>query len=283
MLITDVIDVEQAPNHVNPSAPEAGSILVLEEMWQCLQRLTPRMALEIYHDAMHLFSEAHDQYVHGLVSMLEWAKVEQLYFTILHRVRASLSANARAHREVLDDLNEKLADKLFVNFSLFQSLPDVWGIQQLFPVMPIENLDKPLTQRAIIQDITCDSDGQIREYVEGSGIETSLPIPAYKQGEQYHVAMFMVGAYQEILGDLHNLFGDTDSVHVELAEQGYQLTNAIKGDSVKDVLKFVGYDSEILADNFANTVNKLAISELIKAQYIDELNAGLAGYTYFED
>ncbi|MFY8326774.1 biosynthetic arginine decarboxylase [Pseudoalteromonas sp. ZZD1] len=282
VLITDVIDVEQAPNHLNPSAPEPNSVLVLDEMWQCLQRLNPRMALEIYHDAMHLFSEAHDQYVHGLVSMLEWAKIEQLYFTILHRVRASLS-NARAHREVLDDLNEKLADKLFVNFSLFQSLPDVWGIQQLFPVMPIENLDKPLTQRAIIQDITCDSDGQIREYVEGAGIETSLPIPQYIPGQQYHVAMFMVGAYQEILGDLHNLFGDTDSVHVELNEQGYQLTNAIKGDSVKDVLKFVDYDSEILAENFASTVAKLSISDSEKAQYLVELNAGLAGYTYFED
>ncbi|MCQ8879806.1 biosynthetic arginine decarboxylase [Pseudoalteromonas shioyasakiensis] len=282
VLITDVIDIEQAPNHLNPSAPEPNSVLVLDEMWQCLQRLTPRMALEIYHDAMHLFSEAHDQYVHGLVSMLEWAKIEQLYFTILHRVRASLS-NARAHREVLDDLNEKLADKLFVNFSLFQSLPDVWGIQQLFPVMPIENLDKPLTQRAIIQDITCDSDGQIREYVEGAGIETSLPIPQYVPGQQYHVAMFMVGAYQEILGDLHNLFGDTDSVHVELNENGYQLTNAIKGDSVKDVLKFVDYDSEILAENFAATIEKLNVSDSNKAQYLLELNAGLAGYTYFED
>ncbi|MDX1728691.1 MAG: biosynthetic arginine decarboxylase, partial [Pseudoalteromonas tetraodonis] len=244
VLITDVIDVEKAPNHLNPKPPLENSALVLDEMWQCLQRLNPRMALEIYHDAMHLFSEAHDQYVHGLVSMLEWAKIEQLYFTILHRVRASLSSNARAHREVLDDLNEKLADKLFVNFSLFQSLPDVWGIQQLFPVMPIENLTQPLTQRAIIQDITCDSDGQIRDYVEGAGIETSLPIPEYTQGQQYHIAMFMVGAYQEILGDLHNLFGDTDSVHVELNEQGYVLTNAIKGDSGKDVLKFDDYDRE---------------------------------------
>ncbi|MEM7149465.1 MAG: arginine decarboxylase, partial [Pseudomonadota bacterium] len=283
VLITDVIDVEKAPNHLNPEPPLENSALVLDEMWQCLQRLNPRMALEIYHDAMHLFSEAHDQYVHGLVSMLEWAKIEQLYFTILHRVRASLSVNARAHREVLDDLNEKLADKLFVNFSLFQSLPDVWGIQQLFPVMPIENLTQPLTQRAIIQDITCDSDGQIREYVEGAGIETSLPIPEYTQGQQYHIAMFMVGAYQEILGDLHNLFGDTDSVHVELNEQGYVLTNAIKGDSVKDVLKFVDYDSELLADNFATQINKLDVSEHCKEGYLAELNAGLEGYTYFED
>jgi arginine decarboxylase len=283
VLITDVIDVERAPNHLNPEPPQANSALVLDEMWQCLQRLSPRMALENYHDAMHLFSEAHDQYVHGLVSMLEWAKIEQLYFTILHRVRASLKDNVRAHREVLDDLNEKLADKLFVNFSLFQSLPDVWGIGQLFPVMPIENLTQPLTQRAIIQDITCDSDGQIREYVEGGGIETSLPIPEYNPEQQYHIAMFMVGAYQEILGDLHNLFGDTDSVHVELNDDGYVLTNAIKGDSVKDVLGYVDYDSAILAENFAAQVNKLAVPKACKDKYLAELNAGLEGYTYFED
>jgi arginine decarboxylase len=149
--------------------------------------------------------------------------------------------------------------------------------------MPVENLHQPLTQRAIIQDITCDSDGQIRNYVEGTGIESSLPIPEYKQGQQYHIAMFLVGAYQEILGDLHNLFGDTDSVHVELTEAGYQLTNAIKGDSVKDVLKFVDYDSDILAENFAKRVKSLAIDEQSKAQYLSELNAGLSGYTYFED
>ncbi len=232
---------------------------------------------------MHLFSEAHAQYVHGMVSMTQWAQIEQLYFTILHRVREFLNENARAHREVLDDLNEKLADKLFVNFSLFQSLPDVWGIQQLFPVMPIESLDQPLTQRAILQDITCDSDGQIRDYVEGSGIESSLPIPPYVPGEQYHIAMFMVGAYQEILGDLHNLFGDTDSVHVELCDDGYNLTNAIKGDSVQDVLKFVHYDHTQLANNFVTRVSETVQDESLRAQYLQELNAGLAGYTYFED
>ncbi len=283
VLITDVIDIERAPNQTAPVEPGDEAHAVVREMWLSLQRLSPRLALETYHDAMHLFSEAHGQYVHGLIGLKDWAQLEQLYFTILHRVRAELNINAKAHREVLDDLNEKLADKLFVNFSLFQSLPDVWGIQQLFPVMPIEKLDQPLTQRAIIQDITCDSDGQIREYVDGAGIESSLPIPAYKNGEQYHIGMFMVGAYQEILGDLHNLFGDTDSVHVELCDEGYRMTNAIKGDSVKDVLKFVDYDSEILAANFATQIGKLAIDEGLKTRYLEELNAGLAGYTYFED
>ncbi|MEQ2351868.1 MULTISPECIES: biosynthetic arginine decarboxylase [Pseudoalteromonas] len=283
MLITDVIDVEKAPNQVEPVQPQDTSPLVLQELWHSLSQLTPRMALETYHDAMHLFSDAHDQYVHGLISMQEWAQLEQLYFTTLHKVRECLNENARAHREVLDDLNEKLADKLFVNFSLFQSLPDVWGIDQLFPVMPIDKLNQPLTQRAIIQDITCDSDGQINSYVEGAGIESSLPIPEYVPGEQYHVAMFLVGAYQEILGDLHNLFGDTDSVHVELCDEGYKLTNAIKGDSVEDVLRFVHYDKAVLSENYAQQVAALSLPESIKAQYLQELNAGLEGYTYFED
>ncbi|CAH9065440.1 Biosynthetic arginine decarboxylase [Pseudoalteromonas holothuriae] len=283
VLITDVIDVEKAPNQPQPVAPAQNSHTILQELWQAYNRTTARLALETYHDAMHLFSEAHAQYVHGMVSMTQWAQIEQLYFTILHRVRELLNENARAHREVLDDLNEKLADKLFVNFSLFQSLPDVWGIQQLFPIMPIESLDKPLTQRAILQDITCDSDGQIREYVEGSGIESSLPIPPYVAGEQYHIAMFMVGAYQEILGDLHNLFGDTDSVHVELSDNGYTLTNAIKGDSVQEVLKFVHYDHVQLAKNFEARVEQSVEDESLRVQYLQELNAGLAGYTYFED
>ncbi|MAD91084.1 MAG: arginine decarboxylase [Pseudoalteromonas sp.] len=283
VLITDVIDVEKAPNQVEVSQPDTDAHTILQELYGVFQQVSPRMALESYHDAMHLFSEAHGQYVHGLVSMLQWAQIEQLYFTILHKVRSALDSKSRAHREVLDDLNEKLADKLFVNFSLFQSLPDVWGIQQLFPVMPIENLHTPLTQRAIIQDITCDSDGQIREYVEGTGIEASLPIPQYNTGDQYHIAMFMVGAYQEILGDLHNLFGDTDSVHVEMTESGYQLTNAIKGDSVTDVLKFVHYEPSSLAENFQQLVSGLTIPESQKQQYLAELQAGLEGYTYFED
>ncbi|KZX00612.1 arginine decarboxylase [Pseudoalteromonas luteoviolacea] len=283
VLITDVIDIEAAPSDATDSQPCEDEHHTIQELKEALSRLTPRLALETYHDAMHLFGDAHDQYVHGLIGMQQWAQIERLYFTILRSVRDSLSGQSRAHREVLDDLNEKLADKLFVNFSLFQSLPDVWGIEQLFPVMPINDLDKPLTQRAIIQDITCDSDGQIRDYVEGAGIESSLPMPPYQHGQQYHLAMFMVGAYQEILGDLHNLFGDTDSVHVELDEQGYKLTNALKGDCVEDVLRFVHYDKQQLVDNFTKTVQGLSTTQQTKDAYLQELQSGLAGYTYFED
>ncbi|WP_091989802.1 biosynthetic arginine decarboxylase [Pseudoalteromonas denitrificans] len=283
VLITDVIDIETAPKSERPNAPTDLDPSILKELWQSYLQISNRMAMEIYHDAMHLFSEAHSQYVHGLLSMKQWSQIELLYFNILHKVREFLDFNSRSHREVLDDLNEKLADKLFVNFSLFQSMPDVWGIEQLFPIMPIENLDKPLTQRAILQDITCDSDGQIRHYVDGAGIESSLPMPQYTSGEPYHIGMFMVGAYQEILGDLHNLFGDTDSVHVELTDEGHRLTSIIKGDSVKDVLKFVHFDAQKLALSYQTQVAQLAVSDSIKQQYLSELTAGLAGYTYFED
>lgn len=283
VLITDVIDVERAPKLASVIEPESDAPQVLIELWQAKQRLKPRLALETYHDAMHFFSEAHEQYVHGLIKMTDWSQIETLYFDILHSVKALLDKHSRSHREVIDDLNEKLADKLFVNFSLFQSLPDVWGIDQLFPIVPIERLNESLSQRAIIQDITCDSDGQIREYIDGAGVESSLPIPAYTAGEQYHIGMFMVGAYQEILGDLHNLFGDTDSVHVELSDDGYQLTNIIKGDSVEGVLKFVHYDGNEMRANFSRQMSKLALCESVKQAYLQELESGLTGYTYFED
>lgn len=283
VLITDVIDIETAPKLQNQTKPEPNAPQVLQEMWASRARLNRRLAIETYHDAMHLFSEAHEQYVHGLVSMTDWSQIELLYFDILHQVQGLLDPSSRSHREIADDLNEKLADKLFVNFSLFQSLPDIWGIEQIFPIMPIERLNEPLTQRAVLQDITCDSDGQIRAYVDGAGIESSLPMPQYRPAEQYHIGMFMVGAYQEILGDLHNLFGDTDSVHVELTEQGYQLTNPIKGDSVETVLGFVHYDSVKMKANYRQLLDSQNLDEELKSQYIQELDSGLAGYTYFED
>ena len=283
VLITDVIDVEEAPKLATSLNIDDNAPLVLHEMWMAKQRLTHRLALEIYHDAMHLFSEAHEQYVHGLLNMTHWSQIETLYFDILRSVREKLDPSARSHREVIDDLNEKLADKLFVNFSLFQSMPDVWGIQQLFPVMPIERLNEACSQRAIIQDITCDSDGQIREYVDGAGIESSLPIPQYTPGEQYHIGMFMVGAYQEILGDLHNLFGDTDSVHVELNDEGFVLTNSLKGDSVEDVLRFVHYDASHLVQTYRERFAASDVNAEQKRALLNELELGLKGDTYFED
>ena len=145
-------------------------------------------------------------------------------------------------------------------------------------------MNESLEHRAIIQDITCDSDGVLKSYADGNGIESSLPLPAYKEDSQFLLGMFMVGAYQEILGDLHNLFGDTDSVHVELDDEGgYRLTNAIKGDTVADVLRYVQFDAKKLLASYQKQLAKMDFTPEMQTSYLDELKAGVYGYTYFED
>lgn len=286
MLVTDVIDIEKAPVPEKVVPAEEMDDAIYQELWRTYQSTDKRNVLEAYHDAIHLFADAHQKYVVGLIGMMQWAKVEQIYFAILKRVQKLLDIKSRAHREVLDELNEKLADKMFVNFSLFQSLPDVWGIEQLFPIMPLKYLNEKLHSRAVIQDITCDSDGQITQYADGAGIETSLPLPKYEGQCDYLIGMFMVGAYQEILGDLHNLFGDTDSVHVEIDEtepEGYRLTKLIKGESVSDVLKHVHFEPKKLAESYALQLEQTQISQQQKQSYLKELQLGLEGYTYFEN
>ena len=286
MLITDVIDIEKAPVPENVAAANDDDDATYQELWRTYQSVAKRNVLEAYHDAIHLFSDAHQKYVVGLMTMMQWAKVEQIYFAILQRVQRLLDIKSRAHREVLDELNEKLADKMFVNFSLFQSLPDVWGIEQLFPIMPLKYLNTDLSSRAVIQDITCDSDGQIKQYADGAGIETSLPLPEYQGQCDYLIGMFMVGAYQEILGDLHNLFGDTDSVHVEIddrQEQGYRLTKLIKGESVSDVLKHVHFEPEKLAQSYVQQLAQSPVTDQQKQEFLHQLTLGLEGYTYFEN
>ncbi|MFP5349080.1 MAG: arginine decarboxylase, partial [Gammaproteobacteria bacterium] len=206
-------------------------------------------------------------------------------FAILRGVRERLQPGTRAHREALDELNEKLADKYFLNFSLFQSIPDHWAIEQIFPVMPLHRLDEAPTRRTVLQDITCDSDGRIDWYVDGEGIESSLLLHPTKPGEPYLVGIFLVGAYQEILGDMHNLFGDTDSVHVEVDADGrYQLTQARRGDTVDSVLRYVHFDAaDLLAAYKTKIENARDLSASERGRYLDELASGLKGYTYLED
>ncbi|TCI02680.1 biosynthetic arginine decarboxylase [Corallincola luteus] len=282
VLVANVIDNERQPKGEN--LPEVGDEApsMIYELWQCHQRVDAHSALEAYHEAMYCIGEAASQFSHGMLNISQWAQAEQIYFAICHEVRKHLKHSSRAHREVLDELNEKLADKLFCNFSLFQSLPDIWGIQQLFPVMPLQGMDRPLTDRAIIQDITCDSDGQIRQYVDGAGIEASLPMPKAKQDEEQLLGFFMVGAYQEILGDLHNLFGDTDSVHVELTDDGYSLSRLMKGDTAAQVLDYVHFEPRRLVESYRRQLAKVGNRKEVNKLLI-ELEAGVSGYTYFED
>ncbi|MEE3170451.1 MAG: biosynthetic arginine decarboxylase [Pseudomonadota bacterium] len=287
VLVTNVIDRE-APENRHARQPDANAPAPLHDLWRDLESLqdahTPRSLAEIYHDVLHAMADVHAQFAHGVLSLRERADAEILYTGCCRLLREQLNGSNRAHREIIDELNEKLAEKLFVNFSLFQSLPDVWGIDQIFPVMPVNGLDRPLNRRAVIQDITCDSDGRIDRYVDGQGTETTLPLPEEKTGEPLLMGFFMTGAYQEILGDMHNLFGDTHSVDVRLnTEGGYEISEPITGDTVAKVLRYVNFEPQTLLEAYRRKFSDSGLPADTQSALLGELAAGLDGYTYLEE
>jgi len=285
VLITNVTDVEQAPGAAAPAPATADEPQVIQDLWRGLHDMANYPTLETYHDAVHRLEQAQGMFAHGLLTLAQRARAEQLYFATCRAVRDKLQPGTRAHREALDELHEKLADKFFCNFSLFQSMPDHWAIDQIFPVLPLNRLNERPERRAVLQDITCDSDGRIDLYVDGEGIETTLPLHSPKAGEPYLLGIFMLGAYQEILGDMHNLFGDTDSVHVEpTADGGYKLTQARRGDTVGSVLRYVHFDAEDLLGAYREKIAEVKdLDSETRKSYLKEFQEGLDGYTYLED
>jgi len=267
--------------------PEHEVPLILLNMWQSWQQLQKRnddrALIEIYHDTQNDISEVHNQFALGLVNLEQRSWAEQVNLRICFELNQLMDTKNRFHRPIIDELSEKLAAKFFVNFSLFQSLPDSWGIDQVFPVLPLNNLDNEKKQRAVLLDITCDSDGAINHYVDGQGIESTLLVPAWTEDKPYYMGFFLVGAYQEILGDMHNLFGDTHSVVVNLAEDGnIEISEINEGDSVEDMLDYVHLDAEAFKETYTELVeSKIPSHE--RASIYKELVAGLKGYTYLED
>ena len=287
MLITNVIDIERLDETVPSLAARDDDPLIVRDLWNGFAALTDsarRSPIEAYHDAAHWLAEAQSMYTHGVLTLEQRAHAEQLYFATAWKVRTLLQTTARAHRELLDELNEKLADKYFLNLSIFQSLPDVWAIGQIFPIIPLHRLDEQPQRRGILQDITCDSDGRIDQYVDGEGLETSLPLHDWRPNEPYLLGIFMVGAYQEILGDMHNLFGDTDSINVELAPDGsHKLTQPQRGDTVDSVLRYVQYNPSDLLRAYREKIQRASLTPKQRESFLNELNAGLTGYTYLEE
>ncbi|MBA1146429.1 biosynthetic arginine decarboxylase [Ectothiorhodospiraceae bacterium WFHF3C12] len=280
VLVTNVIDVDRVPDGSDLSAPGDDDPMVLHDLWSALHPDPARSPLEAWHDASHYLGEAQTMYTHGLLSLEQRARAERVYHAACQAVRRCLDPTVRAHRAVLDDLNERLADKMFGNFSLFQSLPDIWAIDQIFPILPLHRLDEPPESRNVLQDLTCDSDGAIHLYVDREGIESTLPLPQYRQGEPYLLGIFLVGAYQEILGDMHNLFGDTDSVNVTLDDSGFRLTGPARGDTVASVLEYVHFRRDELLGAYERRVARAPLDEEQRRQCLTELQAGLDAYTY---
>jgi len=285
VLITNVVDTESIPGADSVPAAADDEPAIVRDLWHTLETISERSVIEAYHDAAYRLSEAQGMFSHGVLSLAQRARAEQIYFAICWKVRKLLQPGSRSHREIVDELNEKLADKYFCNFSLFQSMPDHWAIDQIFPVMPLNRLNEPPTRRAVLQDITCDSDGRIDLYVDGEGVDSTLPLHPPRENEPYLLGFFLVGAYQEILGDMHNLFGDTDSVHVELMPDGsHRLLQPQRGDTVDSVLRYVHFNADDLLSAYrAKIGHAQALSAKTREIYLTELAEGLKGYTYLEE
>ncbi len=284
VLVTNVIDSDVVPEPESLNVQDGeNDPQVIHFLRQVLSQSNTGSPLETYHDAVHWLQQAQDMYSHGLLSLEQRAQAEQLYFAICAKVNVRLNPSIRAQRELLDELNEKQADKYFCNFSLFQSLPDVWAIEQIFPIIPLHRLHEPPTRRVVIQDITCDSDGRIDQYVDHEGVESTLPLHHYHADEPYLLGMMLVGAYQETLGDMHNLFGDTDSVDVALTADGYCLTQAEYGDTVEELLAYVHFNADELLTSYKAKIMRSGLSDEERKGFLLELEAGLRGYTYHED
>ena len=283
VLVVNVSEVEQAPEgRVPPSHDDEPS--VIRHLREIHGELDTRPAVELFHEAQHHHSEGLSLYALGQIDLVHRARIDDLFYAIAHAVRARLSSDERSHRDLLDELNERLVDKYFVNFSVFESIPDVWAIDQVFPIVPIERLDEVPARRGIIADMTCDSDGMVKTYVENEGLDSSLPLHAMKPGESYRLGIFLVGAYQEILGDIHNLFGDTDAVEVSAdAGTGYLLTQQRRGDTTDVMLDYVGYRLDDLRAVYRQRVDEAGLSADESRHLADALEAGLTGYTYLSD
>ena len=286
VLITNVIGTESyTPETIE--APHDDDPLLLHNMWTNLEELEngsdDRALIEIYNDTQCDVAEAHNQFATGMINLHHRAWAEQVSLRINYELSVKMSMKNRYHRPILDELSERLADKFFVNFSLFQSLPDAWGIDQVFPVLPLSGLDNTDERRAVVLDITCDSDGTIDQYVDGQGIETTLPVPAWNPDEPYLMGFFLVGAYQEILGDMHNLFGDTHCVVVNVDDSGKANIDYVnEGDTVEDMMRYVHIDVDLIRQHYQDMVTgKVAKAE--QQSVLAELEQGLMGYTYLED
>ena len=291
LLLLKVIDVE---SQAEPALPELtdDDHAILHEMredYDLLRAsrdgadLPPRKVMEVYHDASFDKGRARQLFNSGVLPLPQLALSEQLYFGTMNRIAALVNRDRDEYEEILQELDATLVDRYFCNFSLFQSLPDNWAIDQLFPIMPVHRLTEQPARLGTLQDVTCDSDGKIDRFVGGKQGRPSLELHAFRDGEDYVLGIFLTGAYQEILGDLHNLFGDTNAVHVKLTERGHEITDLVHGDTVTEVLHYVQFHAPALLSTWRRKVT--ATKELTRSeanQFVAEYVAGLEGYTYLE-
>lgn len=285
VLVIDVLETASLPEMPEEFEAKETDHQLVKDLYEIWDNLNPRNMLEDWHDAEQIREEALQLFSHGIVDLKTRAEIEAMYWSVCHEIN-NLAKHMKHVPEELRGLDKILADKYFCNFSLFQSLPDSWAIDQLFPIMPIQRLNECPTRNATLQDITCDSDGKIANFVTDGHIGNVLPLHPLKKNEPYYLGVFLVGAYQEILGDMHNLFGDTNAAHISVKDGKYSIDQIFDGETVEEVLDYVQYNPKKLVRQLEQWVTKSVKEGKISLdegkEFLGTYRNGLFGYTYLQ-
>ena len=285
VLVIDVLETASLPEMPEEFEAKDSDHQLVKDLYEIWDNLNSKNMLEDWHDAEQIRDESLELFSHGIVDLKTRAEIESMYWSVCHEIN-TLSKQMKHVPEELRNIDKLLADKYFCNFSLFQSLPDSWAIDQLFPIMPIQRLTERPTRNATLQDITCDSDGKIANFVKEGHLSHVLPLHALRRNEPYYLGVFLVGAYQEILGDMHNLFGDTNAVHVSVKDGLYHIDQIIDGETVEEVLDYVQYNPKKLVRQLEIWVTKSVKNGKISLEegkeFLSNYRSGLYGYTYLE-
>jgi arginine decarboxylase len=284
VLVFDVLGTSDVPREV-PEPIDENAHQIPRNLYEIYQSISPENYQEVYHDAIQFKEEAVSLFNLGYLGIAERAKTEQLYWACCNKIQG-IARQKEYVSEDLEDLEKVMASIYYINLSVFQSVPDSWAINQLFPIMPINRLDEEPTQRGILADLTCDSDGKIDQFIDLRDVKSVLELHTLKPGEPYYLALFLGGAYQEIMGNLHNLFGDANAVHIQLTPSGYHIEHVVKGDTMKEVLSYVQYDAESLVESIRRQTeaalqqNKITLSE--SQLLLQNYERSLSQYTYLQ-
>ena len=285
VLVIDVLETATLPEMPEEFEAKETDHQLVKDLYEIWDNLNSRSMMEDWHDAEAIREEALDLFSHGLIDLKTRAEIESMFWSVCREINV-LAKSQKHVPEELRKLDKLLADKYFCNFSLFQSLPDSWAIDQLFPIVPIQRLNERPTRNATLQDITCDSDGKIANFVTSRHIGHVLPVHQLKKSEDYYLGVFLVGAYQEILGDMHNLFGDTNAVHISVKDNHYHIDQIIDGETVEEVLEYVQFNPKKLVRQLEIWVTKSVKQGKITLEegkeFLSNYRSGLYGYTYLE-
>jgi arginine decarboxylase len=285
VLVFEVLETTTLPSWDSEEGINEHDHELLKELFDLWDDFSQPRILETWHDAQQIREEALERFSLGLIDLKTRAQIERLFWSVARKVY-QVANRSRHLPDELRQVSRILSDKYFCNFSLFQSIPDAWAIDQIFPIMPIHRLNEEPTISATIQDMTCDSDGKIDNFIATRNSSHHLPVHSLKGHERYYLGVFLVGAYQEILGDLHNLFGDTNAVHVSVNEDGYKIDQIIDGETIAEVLEYVQYSPKKLVRTVETWVTSSVKAGIISLEegkeFLSNYRSGLYGYTYLE-